>query len=265
MSWKKGTQWKSSWNRARQIAPGSQFEQMWFMNLADGYQAANPAPFPFQGTTFWMGLVTKQFGTVEGITVFSEISQQLLGSGIYYRHYSTYTPTTLFPYYTEAAALDSGGSPENNYPASKYLNSGVTLGGSVLVSLITVQPESLGSRVRVWMDGGLRYSEVVLAVVPAANKPRLFHTTTASGNHPFHGFAGGTVIPTDDEIYTWFQAVRSNLEIQEIPGKTTDLISATSVAPLAPALLPNGSTGQDFATVGGAPTNSLDTVIFNYS
>lgn len=113
-----------------------------------------------------------------------------------------------------------------------------------IVSLITCVPDGLGNNVlKLYVDGVYK-SQVTLPYVSSGNPMRMGTPNVLGKNPLVHGWVGGNSLLTNSEIKQWFISSRYNLEIAEIPGKTSDRITATSVAPLAPATLPNLAGGQ---------------------
>lgn len=139
-----------------------------------------------------------------------------------------------------------------------------------IVSLMTVEPDGANVKTSLYVDGVLFAQQVGAYTASPFQVVMSGEEVETSSPQPYiHGWAGGNALPTLAEIQQWFLDSRYNLEIAAIPGKTSDRFSATSVAPAAPAALPNLAGGQVMNYVVNVPPdpvalNTLLNVTFAY-
>ena len=239
MTAKRGTLWKTSWRRQKPVVTPNPLP-MWFFTNFGGfspnpfarYAFPNPSPATGEfGPPFWVGMVT------------------------------AYQPASLVGN-TIAAFAGSGGLPGRWLLQTNMVNpndaavSVVSVGGNVLmnasaptlnatyravVMLATFVTSGGVTTGRLWVDGNPVVVDTSPTPLPIAAIIEMFARTTGY----IHGWAGGNVAPTNAEIQSWFFNTKNNQEIAEIPGKTLDRFSATSVQPAVPNPLPTLGTGQN--------------------
>lgn len=267
MTWSKGSQWKTSWNRRRNLGLQRVQGQMWFFNLRESpdvwrYIAPLASPFPFaDAPPFWFGYVWRGPATNGAGMRFGEfpvLSDGIRGQG-----------TTIVPAEgPNVGRMEVGGdvSPALfvETPDLEYLP------GEVVVVLGTVAQLSDPDQVNVRMFcnrtfvGQTTYDGIY---TPQSN-PFFFDQLGIPNSPCVHGFVAGAGTPTGAQIAQWFDDTKANLEIAEIAGMTSDRWSATSVQPNVPDPLPNLAGGQDLTLVQIgtplAPSNSQVNAYFAY-
>lgn len=254
---KSGMIWKTPWKK-RSPALASAPVPMWFFtNFKDdlgssSYEFPNPSPCPGDGAgPFWAGMIAAfDLSNLNSLPLAFQ-DALVRGQGWNLR---------------DEASKPTGGSL--SLIASGAAGFGVSasvpeLGATyrAIVSLITSEPDGLGNNITKLYVDGVYKTQVTLPYVPAGIP--MFMGSGPSpqigGNFLLHGWAGGNATLTSAEIQQWFLDSRYNLEIAQVPSKTSDRITATSVAPLAPPALPNLAGGQPMLYVAGTP----DPVVFN--
>ncbi len=241
MTFKKGTLWKTSWNRGRGGPPSSVAGQMaFFTGFASEDNADNSAYFtaglPTLGSSspYWFAVVGT--GAATGSSFFGSLPR-------YSAEVSSFTTGVCK---AEGQILSAAG----DYLAS-LLNQG---DGSVSAVLVTVQGTTDVQVQVCFADQVFQY--IADAGTFAAPNVQLSMYPFSGGG--LHGACGGNVLPTDAEISQWFADLKSNLAIGGVPGKTTHLYSAASVFPAVPATLLNsqnpGTDNLDYTVLSGAPT-----------
>lgn len=264
----RGMIWKTPWSRKRTPVASVPVPMWFFSNFGAGgsgvipnstyhFAAAAPAPGA-TGIPFWVGQVSAfdvtQVGLVQSQVGFVNRGWENIG---------------------RLLSFNSANSLETEVQAGpSLLEQPPTLGATLraIVSLMTVEPVGPDTQLSLYVDGTLRKS----FVFPGTYMPPVALLNMAAFSLPtdpvppyIHGWAGGGSVPTVEEIQQWFLDTRYNTEVADIPGKTTDRISATSVAPLAPPVLPNLAGGQPMTYVVPVPPdpvaiNSLINVTFAY-
>lgn len=256
MTFKKGTLWKTSWNRGRGTPPTSIVGQMAFFSDFQNVDLTNNARYftaapPSLGSAppFWYAVVGMG-GTVAG------------GGGSF---------STLPAYDGTVSGDGSTGLLEAEgqvmSASGDYLLS-LANQGSDTVSAVLVIAQLVASAIQVRVFFADQMYQYIADAGPFS-PPSLALSLHPSGPlGRIHGACGGDVVPTDDEVAQWFADLKANLEITAIPGKTTHLYSAASVFPAVPVTLPNdqnqGTDDMTYTILSGAPTpaNTLINVRF---
>lgn len=251
MTSKKGSLWKSSWNRGRGTPiPNPIGKMAFFENFQSG---ANNATYT-TSVNSTLGLALPYWFAVVGIG--SAVHSVLVNNG-----------------FTISPASDVGVvSVDTVVAPGAVADAELVVAGDLYVSAAVAVVDDAGGgipRVRVYFEDQVISTGVGLgAFAPPAN-PILFLPGQLPGG--LHGFGGGPGIPTGVEIHTWFKQLKALLAIQPIPGKTTHLYSADAAYPAIPATLTNLGTagaGQDMTltTLSGtpAPQNNKLTIRFAY-
>lgn len=247
MTAKRGTSWKTSWNRKRGTPEVTPVNMAFFRTFSSTitpeavYQTTGDSTLGATAT-FWFASVGVHFNQ------FARASPAL---GV--------QPTSALDN-VAAVGFVSGTGFLAELPVSGD--------DFVCATLVTVTAVGAGARFAVHVDDQVSTFGTVATFTPATLELIL---DAASLPGAFHGFAGGEgVNPSLVEIRQWFKDLKRNLAIQEIPGKTTHLYSAAAVYPLVPGTLTNlGSDAtQDLTltTLSGtpSPTNVLLPVRFPY-
>lgn len=262
----RGMLWKTPWKRRKPVVtpypvsmwfftnfgvPGSGF----FPNSIYQFAALSPATGE-SGPPFWVGLVG---AIAEPVPVGPDLSAYVGQGG------SANTGNWGLGSTGSSASTDITTESYAAGASASYVSPSLGATVRAVVSLATFTSDGTNTTVRLWVDGFPVAQEVATIVPPA---PGLVFMGASSPEY-IHGWAGGNVLPTNDEIRAWFKATKANLEIAEIPGKTLDRFSATSVQPLAPNPLPTLGTGQSMSyvtPVGPDPgiLNSYINVSFGY-
>lgn len=247
MTAKRGTLWKTSWRRQKPAVPQAPVS-MWFFNNFQvdftgrvWYQQPldTPTVGDVAGGSFWAGMIGAS-GPVFGAGIKrSEAPPDFDDWRVLDQDSSLFTP----PVVTEG--LSSGGLSESQFEPIQPL--GVT--PPVLRAIVTLMVvEDLGDGTRrqdLWVDGLLRQSTIFAGIYNA--KAGRFGTAMP-GDGYLNSWAGGNVVPTADEIRTWFSASRYASPFpaaQSIPGKTLDRFDAGAVPGAVPSPLLNLDSGQD--------------------
>ncbi len=253
MTAKKGTLWKTSWNRGRGTPnPDSVGNMAFFINFFGDFGVARyqSAALSTLGTSlpFWFAAV---------------------GSGVG----GTFRAGSISAGWD--ATVDGDVSPfEASFiakvaPTFGNIHDEMIVPGATFVEAVIVEVSAHGTgyRVRAFFENQqyqVVYSDAAYVPMSGSVPIQLFPAESGA----FHGGCGGNSALTGDEMRQWFLDLKSNLEIQPIPGKTTHLFTATSVFPLVPATLPNGAGAQnlDYTVVSDqpVPTNVLVPVRFNW-
>lgn len=254
MTAKKGSLWKTSWNRARGSAPQGTVDMAFFRNFrldalnSAFYETAVPATIG-AALPFWFGIVgVRSVAGDQHVTAAPSIEHVIPSSE------------------TDSVAVSGfiGGAP------SAFINLGLAVLGDDYVCAalvrVTQDPTGTGFTVRT------RLLDQVEAIVQGDNYlTPTFPLSLAPSVLPgaLHGFCGGPGLLTNAEVRQWFKDLKANLAIQPIPGKTTHLYSAAAVYPTVPSPMANLGTDatQDVSlTTVGAPTpeNVLIPVRFAY-
>lgn len=247
----KGMVWKTAWNRKRGTPEVAPVNMAFFREFLTGAgDAVNRAIYETAGvsalgstSTFWFGAVGVYAGFIRALPTF-EVQT-----------------TSVVDLVTAVVSL-IGSVSETDLP--------VNGADFICAVLVSVTPDDAGGcRVAVRVDDQVTAFGSAVAF-SAVTDPILFSPGGLPG--ALHGFCGGQgTTPTQLEVRQWFRDLKTNLAIQEIPGKTTHRYSAASAFPLVPTPLPNlGSAGaaQDLTltTLSGTPvpTNVLLPVRFPY-
>lgn len=252
MTFKKGTLWKTSWNRGRGTPPTSIVGQMAFfsdfqtddLSIYSEYRTAAP-PGLGAVSPYWFAAV----GTG--------------GFGGFFGSFPAYTATVRGNNTTGLVDVDGRViSSAGDYMAS-LLNQGPD---SVSAVLVTVQVVATDVQVQVYFADQIYQFIADAGSFSPPSVPLLLYPGGSTGR--IHGACGGDVMPTADEVAQWFADLKANLEITAIPGKTTHLYSAASVFPAVPVTLPNdqnpGTDDMTYTVTSGVPTpaNTLINVRF---
>jgi hypothetical protein len=253
MTSKKGSLWKTSWNRGRGTPiPEPVGKMAFFQNFKDGvdstFYKTTPDSTLGLALPFWFGIVGIRTG-----------DQKVTGPD---------TLDNLRPF-SDTDIINATGTV--NGVASVLYDVSLPVAGDdyVCAALVRVTEDADGTtftvRVRLCDQVEARFQGDSITVPPSF--PLVLNPNELPG--ALHGFCGGPGLLTDAEVRTWFRQLRSMLAIQKIPGKTTHLYSAAAVYPLVPATLTNlGSDAtQDMAlsTTGTpAPVNVEIPVRFAY-
>lgn len=274
MTAKRGMQWKTPWRRQKTPVGQAPVDVWFFANFGPPvgapqarYRFPLAVPAPGDGAApFWIGIMfaaTLSTVSVEQVRAF--VSRAAAGAG--FSLFGTWP--VLGP---DPRPLRVTGSV---MASATPLTTDVPQVGAetrAVVALLVVEPFDTGRRETLWVDGN-----------PVASKTDPLPYATAAGtlltmaaetalvgiNIGINGWAGGNFLPTDQEIRDWFGSTRANLAVAEIPTKTSDRFTATSVAPAVPAVLPNLAGGQNMdyvVTLAPDPVvvNTLIPVTFNY-
>jgi hypothetical protein len=251
MTSKKGSLWKSSWNRGRGTPiPDFVGQMAFFENFQSG---ANNAVYT-TSVNSTLGLALPYWFAAVGIG--SAPHTVLVNNGF------TISPASD----VNAVYVDVTVAPGATGTA------GLAVAGDQYVSAVVVVVDDAGGgvpRARIYFEDQVVVTAVGAGAYSSPASPLLFSPYLLPGG--LHGFGGGPGIPTGVEIHTWFKQLRTLLLIPPIPGKTTHLYSAGVAYPAVPATLTNlGTAGaaQDMtlSTLFGAPTpqNNLVYVRFAY-
>jgi len=267
--------WKTPWSRRRGGLISQPPVGMWFFDLGgDGaghwtYNAALVSPAFTDGPPpFWFGAVVAgpstglclslSAGTPLTNGIFLSVTNVTDTTGADNQLISTFVnPTGAVD---RLVLYDPGGGPSTGALVFDY--------STVTVVLVRATPSGGTLTCDVFIDNMLAASFTGVPYV-AATTALKFGGGTGGVFPSVNGVAGGVGALTNAQVTNWFYAVKSARAIQQIAGVTTDLWSATAVQPLAPASLPNQSTGQalDLTAVlapGRAAANTLVQVSFNY-
>ena len=244
MTTRRGMLWKTPWKRDRNKAPLPPGGEMaFFQNFDSG---ANSSAYKSVGNTmlgqslpFWFGAVSAQqntltnfFGAVPGAGF--GFSAGLLGG----------TAGLVSGNAEAAPSLVSNGQLAVR-PAAGTI--------AVVAILAIVEQAGAGYRLTTYF---CRLGQPIKQTVTPYAPPGATQLVLSASTGLIHGAAGGAGVPTAAQVQSWFQQLKLNREVGEIPGLTSHLYSATSVYPLVPAVLPNGAGGQnmDYTVIAGAPT-----------
>jgi hypothetical protein len=255
MTAKKGSLWKTSWNRGRGTpAPPKLGNMSFFTDFAEdgvlgsaAYIGSAPSTLA-DGLPFWFAVVGIDTDTTKSCTASPGFGPVR----------ATSSETALASSALIGGELVLVGADAPVAAPSPY----------VCPVLYLVRPVGSGFSIRTIVSKGLISEYTVSTDVFT---PATFPVSIAPSIGGIHGLAGGPFALTPDEITAWFDTLKSTLKIPEIPGKTTNLYSAESVAGTVPAVLPNlGSAGAaqdlDYTVLSGAPpsTNQLLSAYFTY-
>jgi hypothetical protein len=248
MTSKKGSLWKTSWNRGRGTPPAPIVGNMAFFQ--DFNAGANLSHYATVVNTT-LGLALPYWFAAVGI---NRGSQFALESG--------FNITVS----SDTDRIDAQASVPGALAAASL---GVS-GDSYVSAAIAIVTDAGGGvpRLRVRFED----QQVVTSVgpVPYGPPPSLLQLFPLGLPGGLHGLCGGPGTPTDFEIKTWFKQLKNLLTIPPIPGKTTHLYSAGAVFPAVPAVLTNLGTdatqNMNLVITLGAPTpaNNLIPVRFAY-
>lgn len=255
MTSKKGSLWKTSWNRGRGTPLPDPVGQMAFFQAFRGPDALDNAFYGTAPTVSSLGTELPFWYASVGIRTSGNLQSVNAPSAFETK------PSSDVGYV--AATGDVSGVGTN-------LLLGVPGDDFVSATLITVIKTGATSfRARQFLD-----DQVYQVIDGDPFTPATLGLSFAPNRSPggLHGFAGGQgFTPTDAEIHEWFRALKANLQIKEIIGKTTHRYSAADAYPLVPATLTNlGTAGAAqnlaYTVVGGAPVpaNNLISVRFPY-
>lgn len=236
MTAKRGSLWKTSWNRSRGHGDPPQFNMNFLVGFNDAmgnegaYQSALAAALG-AAVPFWFGAVGVSGGSLPAAARFRSLGAW------------------------SAAPFDTTSDSQYDALVGAAALADSLAGGPLFVSAVlfrvtafapTFRVEALFNRQQ-WQNtvGGLPY------VAPA----QPLEITFPSPLSAFHGGCGGAGTPTDAEMLKWFDDLKSSLSIQPIParpGLSTDhLYRADPVGP-APDPLPD---------LGAGPAQNLPIVI----
>ena len=256
MTSKKGSLWKTSWNRGRGTpAPPKSGDMSFFLNFAEKdvvgsavYLGSVPATLA-AGLPCWFGIVGIGPEPNKGFSA---------GPGF----------DNALPYSTINSLLSTAGVGGLPLLGAGEAAPATAPFSYVCPALYIVRPVDAGFSVRMILSKGLATS---YDVSEDAFTPASFPVRFAPNTGGLHGLAGGPFDLTQAEIDYWFDELKSTLIIPPIPGKTSNLYSADSVVGTVPAVLPNlGSAGAaqnlDYTVISGAPspTNELLPAYFTY-
>jgi hypothetical protein len=246
MTSKKGSLWKTSWNRGRGTPiPDTIGDMAFFQDFNFGVNLASYAT----GVNSSLGLSLPFWFAAVGIRAGG---QQVQFSGA-----NRINPLSDADLVKVSATVGTTVDVELAVAGDDFVSA----------SIVVAEATTLGYSIKVYFeDQVLQIQQEVLPYFPGAALLRFLPSSLPGA---LHGFAGGPGVPTPAERHAWFQQLRALLTIQPIPGKTTHLYSAGAVYPTVPALLTNLGTDatQDLTLVTfGAPTpaNVLIPVRFAY-
>lgn len=251
MTASKGMLWKTAWRRRTGGFALQEPVDMWLFNAQ--YKTPLPAPsFAANPAPFWYGMVglSQCFFYSSAANGFSEGFQPAafdpqVGPNLFIQ-------TAVEPGVVEDMFMLGG---PNAQPAVQPLTWDLQ---TITVMLVTVTPFGGGYSVALWVDGGFAASWS--SPVPYAPST----VPVSMDGLAINGATGGPGTPTQGQISTWFTGVKTSLQTVAIPGMTSDLWNATSVAPATPPVLPNLAGGQVMNLQPGPATNTLTSVRFNY-
>jgi hypothetical protein len=266
--------WKPAWRRQKTPVGQTPVDAWFFANFGPPvgapqarYRFPLAVPAPGDGAApFWVGIMfaaTLSTVSVEQVRAF--ISRAGAGAG-----YSLFGTWPIIgpdprPLRVTGSVMATPAPLTNDVPQ-------VGAETRAVVALMTVEPFDTGRRETLWVDGNPVATKTEALPYADAAGTRLTmaaETSVAGISIGINGFAGGNFLPTSQEIRDWFGSTRANLEVAAIPGKTSDRLTATSVAPAVPAVLPNLAGGQNMdyvVTLAPDPVvvNILLPVTFNY-
>jgi hypothetical protein len=241
MTAKKGGLWKTAWNRGRgtgipdPLGPMAFFQDFASPGNTARYSTLGPSTLA-TSLPFWYAAVGMRYGPTQGPVSANPAFFQIKPGSV----------TDLVSAIGNLSGADTYVLPLA-VPGDDFISA----------SLVVVEASGLLFRFRVHLDD--QVSQRFDSTGPFV--PATFPISISPGPLPgaFHGFAGGSVVPTIAEIKQWFTTLKTSLKIPEIPGKTTHRYSVASIPPATvPPILPNiGSAGfaQDMTlSVVGAPT-----------
>lgn len=253
MTSKKGTLWKTSWNRARGTPEPAPVAKMRFFTDFEKIPTYNciyetPGNLTLLGATlpFWVAMVGIGNGgqRMESVEVINN-----------------FNVSSAIPTISGAGNFDSGG----------FTASLTAVGSSYVAAAVCIIKDvvpGVSFSVRGILDNQVSSYDVRAAPFSPPANPLSLIPGTASGG--LHGFAGGPFEPTLAEVNQWFLDLKATGQIQDIPGKTSHRYSAASVVGV-PVLLPNlGSAGaaqdMDLITLLGNPNpQNVETLVrFSY-
>lgn len=274
MTAKRGTLWKTSWRRQKTPVGQAPVEAWFFSNFGPPVGAPQaryrfPLAVPATGdgvAPFWVGIMfAANLTTVSVEAVRAFVSRAGAGTG--------YSLLGQWPV--------TGPDPRPLRVIGQTMSEPVPLFTDVpqvgaetraVVALMVVEPFDTGRRETLYVDGfpvSSQTDPIAYAAAVGTLLTMAAETSLAGINIGINGWAGGNFLPTSQEIEDWFGSTRANLAVAEIPGKTSDRFTATSVAPAVPAVLPNLAGGQSMDYVVTLPpdpvvVNTLIPVTFNY-
>lgn len=249
MTASKGMLWKTAWRRRTGGFVQQPPVDMWF--LSTKYKAASAAPAFTQGPVpFWYGFIGLGSGggnqpivdaqVVDTNGIFIEF-EDILGENDVFLLFNV-NPTNGFD-----RTLN-----ETVNPLVPYVPGTTPTVGFVYVYQDPANPAQ--NLFQIWVDGQW--------IATQSGPPYVAATNGILLEGLYNGLVGGVGSLTQQDIVNWFANVKQQKQIVPAPGMT-DIWSATAVAPAAPAVLPNGGSGQALnQTVAG--TNTLFSVVFNY-
>lgn len=250
-----GTVWKTSWNRKRGTPEVDEVDMAFFREFTTGSgDNVNRCQYETDETsklgssaTFWFAMVGYRSNQVaNAIPAFSVAAfTGIAGLG--------------------PASVDASGEVSGT---SFDVSLDVNADNFVSACVVVVTPADAGARFTVYLDDQV-YGYGTVETFESADSNLIMNAQSLPG--ALHGLCGGQgFTPTNAEVKQWFWDLKTNLSIQDIPGKTTHRYSAAEVYPLVPAVLPNLGTepGQDMGLVSlsgtPAPTNVILPVRFPY-
>jgi len=247
MTAKKGSLWKTSWNRGRGSAPPNILGQMaFFQNFTSGSDIAQYRT----SVNSTLGLTLPFWFASVGI---NPSAQQAASPA-----FQTSPSSDLDIVSISADALLTGSGLSLDVVGDQFVSAGLSV-VTALDSTFVVRTHFLDQMMGSATGTG-----------PYSPNAGLLHLTSALLPGGFHGFCGGPGAPTLAKIHAWFKALKSNLAIQPIAGMTSHLYSAKQAYPTVPATLLNLGTdatqNMSLVTVSGtpAPQNNLLDVRFAY-
>lgn len=250
MTASKGMLWKTAWKRRTGGFAQQPPVDMWFIHAT--YKAAAAAPSFTQGPVpFWFGFIG--LGTPGGGSHPIVDAQVVDTNGIFIEYEDIVGESDEF--------LIFNVNPTNGFnetlrdtvdPLVPYVSGVTPTVGFVYVYQDPSNPAQ--NLFQIWVDGQW--------IATQSGPPYVAATNGILLEGLFNGLVGGVGSLTQQDIVNWFSNVKQQLQVVPAPGMT-DIWSATAVAPVAPAVFPNGGSGQSLnQTVPG--TNTLLPVIFNY-
>lgn len=255
MTSKKGSLWKTSWNRGRGAPPSPIVGNMaFFQNFRSA--VVNNA-FYTTGVLSTLGAALPFWFGVVGIRPLGD------------QKFSAPNTLDSIRPTSDTDLVNINGTVNGLISVTFDLSVAAPGNDNVCAALVQVTKDPSGTTFTV----RVRLCDQVEQVVhgDAASVPPAFPLTMSPNALPgaFHGLCGGPGVLTADEMKTWFKQLKATLVIPGIPGKTTHRYSAGVVFPLVPALLANLGTdatqNMTLTTVGApAPANVLIPVRFPY-